>query len=154
MEDKRCFVRHPLCFPLKFKVLENKNYKKSLTKDISEGGLCFLTGQKVDVDTVISMELPVIDKVFKIKAKVVYSCESSDNPNMRQIGVCFLKYADAFKVKLIEQIYLIDEYRSLMSFQKEREVSFMEASSQWSKKYAERFEHLFWKGHAPKDDKK
>ena len=55
-----------------------------------------------------------------------------------------MNYADAFKVKLIEQIYLIEEYRVLRSLQLGRDLSLKEASEEWIKRYSERFKKLYW----------
>ncbi len=70
--------------------------------------------------------------------------KDNEDPKMYNVGVAFYRYSDAFKVKLIEQIYLIDEYRSLRSVQLGRNISFDEASREWIKRYSKRFSELYW----------
>jgi RNase P/RNase MRP subunit p30 len=87
--------------------------------------------------------MPFEDKVFKVMAKVVH-CNKSLDTNLFNVGVSFYRLRDAFKVKLIEQLYLISEYRDLRSVQLGREVSLEEASREWIRRYSERFRRLYW----------
>jgi len=140
--EKRRFIRHLLVNPLEFQIEEDK-YRKSETVDVSEGGLMFMSKTNVTPGTVIRIQMPVYDKIFKIKAKVIHSTDEAST-GLYRVGVSFETYADAFKVKLIEQIYLIEEYRVLRSLQEGRDVSLKEASQEWIKRYSERFEKLYW----------
>ena len=87
--------------------------------------------------------MPLYGKVFHIKARVVHT-EKNYESGLFSIGVEFVTYSDAFKVKLIEQIYLIEEYRELRSLQLGREMTIQEASQEWIKRYSKRFEQLYW----------
>ena len=91
----------------------------------------------------IKLQMPLYGKVFKINAKVVHSAKD-ETTGLYKIGVVFVNYADAFKVKLIEQIYLIEEYRVLRSLQLGKEMTIQEASKEWIKRYSERFQKLYW----------
>jgi hypothetical protein len=88
--------------------------------------------------------MPLQNKVFKVKAKVVHSSKDSENPKFFNVGVAFYRYSDAFKVKLIEQLYLIDEYRILRSLQLGYEITMEKASEEWIKRYSKRFARLYW----------
>ena len=144
MRERRRFVRHPLCYPLEFESAMDKVSDRSDTIDVSEGGLLFLSKYHLTPGKLIVLKLPLQNKIFKVKAKVVHVERSPENPKMYNVGVSFYRYSDAFKVKLIEQIYLIDEYRSLRSLQLGREISFKDASQEWVNRYSERFDRLFW----------
>jgi hypothetical protein len=87
--------------------------------------------------------MPFEDKVFNVLAKVVH-CNKSLDTSLYNVGVSFHRIHDAFKVKLIEQLYLISEYRDLRSIQLGREVSLEEASKEWIRRYSERFRRLYW----------
>lgn len=141
--EKRRFIRHLLVNPLEFQITEKENFQKSETVDVSEGGLLFMSKSDVVAETFILIRMPVYDKVFNIKAKVVHSAKD-ESSGLYRIGVSFETYADAFKVKLIEQIYLIEEYRVLRSLQDGKDVSLKEASQEWIKRYSERFEKMYW----------
>ena len=144
--ERRRFLRHLLVYPLRFQVTEEKeeiSLEKTETVDVGEGGLMFMSKKKVASGTMIRLHMPLYDKVFKIKAKVVHA-EKDKATGLYKIGVAFVTYSDAFKIKLIEQIYLIEEYRDLRSLQLGRELTIQEASREWIKRYSERFEKLYW----------
>ena len=93
--------------------------------------------------TIVQLQMPLYDKVFKIKAKVIHTAKD-ESTRLFRIGIAFVSYSDAFKVKLIEQIYLIEEYRVLRSLQTGKDITVQEASREWIKRYSERFEKLYW----------
>ncbi|NQT32249.1 MAG: PilZ domain-containing protein [Candidatus Omnitrophica bacterium] len=141
-EEKRRYIRHLLVSPLEFQVSDEET-EKTETVNVSEGGLMFISKKYVEPGKKIKLNMPLYDKVFTISAEVVH-CEKEETTKLHRIGVAFVSYADAFKVKLIEQIYLIEEYRELRSLQLGREISLQEASKEWIKRYSERFEKLYW----------
>ena len=143
MVEKRKFIRHLLVSPLEYKVAESDVSGKTETVNVSEGGLLFMAKEEVPEGTNIDIQMPLYEKVFHIKAKVVHSVKDTES-GLHRIGVAFSSYSDAFKVKLIEQIYLIEEYRVLRSLQLGREVTLQEASQEWIKRYSERFKKLYW----------
>ncbi|MDD4956646.1 MAG: PilZ domain-containing protein [Candidatus Omnitrophica bacterium] len=142
-QERRRFIRHLLVNPVEFRIEEDRGYEKTNTLDTSEGGLLFLSKTEVASGTTISLQMPLYDKVFKIRARVVHSTKDEESGLFR-VGVVFVNFSDAFKVKLIEQIYLIEEYRVLRSLQLGRDMTLKEASEEWVKKYSERFQKLYW----------
>lgn len=148
MIERRHFIRHSMCFPLKYKIIEKESDKAgrhipSSTINVSRGGLLFSSKHPVDINTKISVQLPFQNKVFNVKAKVVH-CNKSPETGLYNIGVCFYRYRDAFKIKLIEQMYLIIEYRDLRSIEIGKEMPLRKASEEWIKRYSERFKRLYW----------
>ncbi len=146
--EYRRFIRHPLCLPLSFKVLkegDTKNEKDihSQTINVSLGGLLFPSKCSVDNGSRISISMPFEGKVFHIRAKVV-RCVKSSQKNLYEIAVTFSRPQEAFKVKMIEQIYLIAEYRDLLSLQLGKQISMEEASRKWIKRFSARFSKLYW----------
>lgn len=146
--EHRRFIRHPLSIPLTYKVLKKAQDTdtegvSAITNNISIGGLLFSTKRPIEVGSLIVIKMPFEDKVFNVKSRVVH-CAKSGEAKFYNIGASFYKPYDAFKVKLIEQIYLIAEYRDLRSIQLGREISLEEASKEWVKRYSERFKRLYW----------
>jgi hypothetical protein len=107
------------------------------------GGLLFAARRPVSKGVTILIKMPFENKLFNVKAKVVY-CEKRLETKLHNIGVRFYRLKDVFKVKLIEQFYLISEFRDLMSIQLGKEVSLEEASREWIKRYSARFRRLYW----------
>jgi len=144
MEERRHFIRHPICHPLEFEHAPKKIRERTKTLNISEGGLLFLSRHPLKKDDLIILKMPLQDKIFRVNAKVMHITKDSESPGLFNIGVSFYRYPDAFKVKLIEQLYLIDEYRMLRSLQMGREVTMQEASEEWIRRYSKRFARLYW----------
>ncbi len=87
--------------------------------------------------------MPFEDKLFNVQAKVV-RCVQNAETQLYDIAVSFFRLREAFKVKMIEQIYLISEYRDLLVLQTGKEISLEEASHKWVKRYSNRFKKLYW----------
>ncbi|MDP8266283.1 MAG: PilZ domain-containing protein [Candidatus Aceula meridiana] len=146
--EKRQFIRHPLSLPLSYEVIDSegniiKEKNQSKTDNLSLGGLLFSGKNPVDIDSVILIKMPFEDKLFNVQAKVV-RCVRNAETNIFDIAVSFFRLREAFKVKMIEQIYLISEYRDLLMLQAGEEVSLEEASHKWVKRYSKRFKKLYW----------
>jgi c-di-GMP-binding flagellar brake protein YcgR len=144
MKERRRFVRHPMCYPLAFEYAPRKLWERSHTVDVSQGGLLFLSKRQLKPGRIIILKLPLQNKLFKVRARVVHVKQDSENPRFYDVGVSFYRRTDAFGVKLVEQIYLMDEFRAMRSLELGREVSFKEASLEWVRKYAKKFDEMFW----------
>lgn len=148
VSERRRFIRHPLCFPLTYEVVgiapvKTVTGKKSTTINISMGGILFASKKPVRSGSAIMLKLPFQNKVFNVRAKVVH-CDKSSETNLYNIGASFHRLSAAYKVKLIEQLYLISEFRDLRSIQLGREVTLEKASKEWIERYSERFKRLYW----------
>lgn len=143
-KNRRRFIRHPVCYPLEFEHASKKIIERTKTLNVSEGGLLFLSKHPLRRGEIVILKMPMQNKMFKVKAKVIHSTKDSENTKLFNIGVSFYRYSDAFKVKLIEQLYLIDEYRILRSLQLGYEISMQKASEEWVKRYSKRFARLYW----------
>lgn len=146
--ERRHFIRHPLSLPLTYKIIKPECDKKqkniqSETSDVSMGGLLFPAKHSVEPDSMIAIKMPFENKMFNIKAKVI-RCVNNPETKFYDIAVSFLRFQESFKAKMIEQIYLISEYRDLLSLQLGQEVPLEEASRKWIKRYSERFKRLYW----------
>jgi len=146
--ERRRFIRHPISLPLVYKVIKSGLTQTSEdmpteTRNISIGGLSFPAKKPVKPDSMIAISMPFEDKVFNVKAKVV-RCENNPETKLYDIAVNFFRLHEAFKVKMIEQIYLIAEYRDLLILQSGKDVSLEEASRKWVRRFSKRFKRLYW----------
>lgn len=146
--ERRHFIRHPLSLPLTYKVInpglgQSREDMRAQTSNVSVGGLLFPGKRSVEPNSMIAIKMPFEDKMFNIKAKVV-RCVNNPETKLYDIAVSFFRLHEAFKAKMIEQIYLISEYRDLLILQSGKEVSLAEASRKWIKRYSERFKRLYW----------
>ena len=147
--ERRHFIRHPLSLPLAYRVIKpglskgRDDNMRSETINVSIGGLLFPAKHPVEPNSMIAIKMPFEDKIFNIKAKVL-RCVNNSETKFYDIAVSFYRLNEAFKAKMIEQIYLIAEYRDLLTLQSGKEVSLEEASRKWIKRYSERFKRLYW----------
>ncbi|MCX5716587.1 MAG: PilZ domain-containing protein [Candidatus Omnitrophica bacterium] len=145
--ERRHFIRHPMCFPLSYRILksEQNNHKEESSRslNVSVGGLLFSARHPVHQNSEIFLKIPFQDKTFNVKARVI-RCEKDLETRLFNVGVRFFKVSDAFKAKLIEQLYLISEFRDLRCVQLGRDVSLEEASQEWIKRYSKQFKKLYW----------
>jgi hypothetical protein len=144
MKERRHFIRHPICYPLEFEHAPKNISEKTKALNVSEGGLLFLSRYALKRGDSIVLKMPLASKVFRVKARVMHVSKDRDNRSLYNIGVSFFSYSDAFKVKLVEQLYLIDEYRILRSLQLGYEITMQKASEEWIKRYSKRFARLYW----------
>ena len=146
--ERRHFIRHPVSLPLVYKVIhpglgQSREDLRAQTSNVSVGGLLFPGKHSVRPNSMIAIQMPFEDKVFNVKAKVI-RCVNNPETRLYDIAVSFFRFHEAFKAKMIEQIYLISEYRDLLILQSGKEVSLAEASRKWVKRYSERFKRLYW----------
>lgn len=133
-----------MCYPLEVEYAPKRVMERSRTVDVSQGGLLFSSKRRLKTGKHIILKLPLQNKLFRVQAKVVHVRKDTENSKMYNVGVSFLRKSDAFEVKLVEQIYLMDEYRMLRSLQLGRDITFKDASLEWIKRYAKKFDSMFW----------
>ena len=107
------------------------------------GGLLFAAKRPTKLGSVIVIKMAFQDKIFNVRSKVVY-CSKNPETRLYNMGVKFYRIHDAFKVKLIEQLFLISEFRDLQSMKLGHEISLEQASREWIKRYSDRFSRLYW----------
>jgi len=137
-KERRQFFRHPISVPIRLRVATHERLLTSSSSDISLGGLNFSWSKKLPKGTLIDITIPVKERFFDVKAKVVYSKEDKKTARFRT-GVSFTDFPSAFKARLAEEVLQILEYRKMISRELGHEVSEEEAASKWVRDYASRF---------------
>jgi len=146
--ESRNFIRHPVYLPLSYNIVEKslkKNSKsiRAKTTNVSLGGLLFPSKRPVGPKSRIVIKMPFENKVFNVKAQVVRCIQNSET-KLYDIAVNFSKAQEAFKAKMIEQIYQIAGYREMLRVQSGKDISMEEASRRWVDLYSARFKSLYW----------
>ena len=146
--ERRRYIRHAMSFPLTYRIRKTKSrvsHKEghSRTINIGRAGLLFPAKHSAKKGAIIRITMPFQDKAFKVNAKVIH-CSQDSKTKFYNIGVSFQNPSDAFRVRLIEQMYLISEFRDLRIAQLKRDVTLQEASEEWIKKYSRSFERVYW----------
>ena len=137
-KEKRQFFRHAVNVPIQLKMEKHGDSYLSESKDISLGGLSFIWPSRISKGSLLTISIPVKEKVFDLKVRVAYSTGYKKS-NQYRTGVSFLSSPDAFKAKLAEEVLQIIEYQKSVSRELGCELSEEEAAHRWINKYADKF---------------
>lgn len=97
--------------------------------------------KKLTKGTLLDLTIPVKEKMFELRAKVVF-CREDRRTAHYSTGVTFVDFPSAFKARLAEEVLQILEFRKSVSGRTGREISEEEAASQWVREHAARFPDL------------
>ncbi len=141
--EKRRYPRHPISSPVRYHPVEkSKSVNGSITVDISEGGICFLSGDFIPRGAEVQFSIPVTNQVFQILGKTTYST-LLPNIHFYRTGVEFQNVPDSYKKKLTEEISQVREYQKTLSDQLGYEISEKEAAVRWTNDCAKHFSISF-----------
>ena len=135
--DRRNFLRHPINVPLLVSA-SKKAPQSPQCLNVSQGGLSFLSTEKLNKGLPVRITIPVKDKRFKIKAEVVYS-RKDGRTGFFITGVCFADYSSAFQAKLAEEMLEILDFRKKLSAEMGHEISEEEAAQKWIGQFSKYF---------------
>ena len=90
--NKRRFPRLDLDLPVRYKIRGYSDFGSSVTKDISIGGLRFITDRYIKPLTDIMLEIDILSRTISSIAKVKWS-QSLPHSNRYQIGLEFIELA-------------------------------------------------------------
>ena len=133
-QDRRAFIRHPADIPIEIETLPGK--PTSRVADISYGGLAFLSGEPQAIGTPLHVRIPGAETALDARALVAW-CQSEGDAY--RIGVRFETPEDAYRSRLLEQIFAIERFREEMTRAEGREIPRDEAAREWIKRHASQF---------------
>lgn len=132
----RQYIRHPAEVPIEYRVLGVDHAKSNVLKNISQGGLCFNADQQLEPGAGIRLRIPVQDPPFEVVGVVRWCRPVRDGYD---VGVEFADAADAFAVRMVEQVCHIEQYRSEVLKTEGRKLSGEQAAAEWIQRYAKEF---------------
>jgi hypothetical protein len=133
---KRKFYRHAAGIPIEIALNELVANEKEYLVNISRGGLCFRAAAEVTAGTPIRIRVPLTRPVFETAAHVAWCRRNGD---IYEVGVSFDNQEDPLKIRMVEQICDIEEYKKYLSERECRLVTSEEAALEWIRKYAATF---------------
>lgn len=137
----RRHVRHVTGIPVEVKIEYQQNYQASddTITNISLGGLCFIANDRLDIHEAIQVRFPVLDENTSIDGKVVW-CNKTERGY--EVGLEFNDAEEVERLKMIEQICQIENFRKNVEQQHGRKLSSEEAAREWISRYAGDFSAL------------
>jgi PilZ domain len=131
----RSFIRHPTDIPIEIR-FEDQSCKHQSLHDVSSGGLCFQYPEALPVGGIFNVHIALTSPPFDACCRVVW-CQA--DVGVWQVGVEFLDQEDLFRLRMVEQICHIEQYRAAVRASQGRALSSHEAAIEWIEKYAESF---------------
>jgi hypothetical protein len=135
----RAYIRHPADVPIEFSpvadVAELESVK-SVTQDISVGGLSFSSNQRLSVGSIVKITIPIVEPPFEAEAKVIW-CLS--RPDRFEAGIEFTSEQDAYTARMVEQVCHIEHYRMWVQEVEGRTLDGEHAAEEWIGKFAQDF---------------
>ena len=113
--DHRRFYRHPIKCPIQVREAAVDQAERLESVNISEGGLCFFCEHSLRPETSIEVDIPIREKFFHLRARVVYSQEDTQT-SLYKTGVTFEDSDSLFKAKLAEEILAIEKFRGSLTW--------------------------------------
>jgi len=137
----RKYIRHPTDVPIEFSVAEGGavQHQHQRLQNVSLGGLSFFVKQKLALDTIINISIPVIQPEFQVKGKVIWCYEWDD---AWELGVELLDPEEAYLTRMVEQICHIEHYKREVWMREGRRISAEEAAREWIDQHAADFPNI------------
>ncbi len=131
----RRFIRHPSDIPISYSVDESTEYNDHL-KDISHGGLCFLSESPLKTGSTIHIEIGIENNPFGADGEVAW-CRPENS--VYSVGVAFKDGSTQFGVRMAEQVCHIEQYRKIVLRDEGRTLNSEDAAKEWIEKHAADF---------------
>ena len=130
----RQFIRHPSDVPIEIRCVADSGYVGRCTKNVGFGGLAFLSDTAIEPETIVALRIHCLRPVFEVVAARVAWCKNEGG--QYAVGVQFLDSEVAFRVRMVEQVCHIENYRRDVEQREGRTLTTEEAAKECIKRYA------------------
>lgn len=132
----RNYIRHPTSIPIQISAGEHDS-TRVLVNNLSAGGLSFFTNIPVKVGSVVDLMIPCVIPDYQGEGVIVW--RRSQEPEGFEVGVRFANDDEYFRVRMVEQVCQIEEYRQQLA-DIGRHLSTEEAAREWIARFAADFD--------------
>lgn len=132
----RAFIRHPTDIPIQVVESTRPPNGKSSLRNLSLGGLAFISAKPHARGQLVRVSVPEIDAQFQATCRVVW-CHT--HPDGYEVGAQFMAGDDLFRLRMVEQVCHIEQYRRQIAAREGRHLSTNEAAQEWIREHAEDF---------------
>ena len=134
---EREYIRHPANIPIKVMSRQSPKQLNFELNNVSEGGLSFRSPKPYSIGSIVTIKIDSLKPVFKVMG-VVQWCRMATGSSY-EMGVKFLDQQDAYRVRMVEQICHIEEYRQQQAQESGRRMTKNEASFEWIEQFGSDF---------------
>lgn len=132
----RTYIRHPTSIPIQV-CAGGGEESRVRVRNLSAGGLCFITDKPVKVGTLVEFDIPVTKPDYHGRGVIVWRREQSSKSY--EVGVRFTSDDEFFRTRMVEQVCQIEDYRQRVAL-KGRQLSSEEAALEWIERYSASFD--------------
>ena len=132
----RTYIRHPTSIPIQVCAGGDEDSRVRV-RNLSAGGLCFITDKPVKVGTLVEFDIPVTKPDYHGRGVIVWRREQSSNSY--EVGVRFTSDDEFYRTRMVEQVCQIEDYRQRLAL-KGRQLSSEEAALEWIERYSANFD--------------
>lgn len=134
--EKRRFVRHPVCVPLEYVILQGGGERRDqMSRDLSRNGISFPCTAPPPVGARLLIRIRVGGTLFEVEGMVVRIAKEERG---YLVGVAFDSTRAWYRARMVEQICHIEAWRK-EQVEKGRRLSFAQAAEEWIRKKASSF---------------
>jgi len=132
----RSFIRHPAEIPIEIHGDVPTVDVPCHSHDVSLGGLAFAAKQALLPGDIVEVCISCVSPVFESRARVAWCHDCGQE---YELGVEFLDPDDAFRLRMVEQVCYIEQYKNAVEKEDGRQLSAEEAAAEWIAKFAGEF---------------
>ena len=132
----RQFIRHPSDIPIEYNLVDVVEHTEESLMNISEGGLCFRSKDPIDSGSAIHIKISIHKPEFEAKGIVVWCRRTNGHYD---VGVSFSDTHTEFRVRMVEQVCYIEQYKKEVLEKEGGVLSGKEAAFEWIEKHANSF---------------
>ena len=131
----RNYIRHPTSIPIHVSAGTHST-AQVMVNNLSAGGLCFFTDIPVKVGSVVDLMIPCVLPDYHGEGVIVW--RRSEQQGF-EVGVRFANDDEFFRVRMVEQVCQIEEYRQQLA-DIGRNLTTEEAALEWINRFAADFD--------------
>ena len=130
----RNYIRHPTSIPIAISGEQRVNVKAN---NLSAGGLCFFTDIPVRVGALVDLSISSVKPDYKGEGVIVW--RRGLRPSGYEVGVRFANDDEYFRLRMVEQVCQIENYRQQL-MEVGRSLTSEAAALEWIERFAADFD--------------
>jgi hypothetical protein len=119
--------------PIEFRLEQAPDVGSLALTNVSCGGLAFHSDQALPPGRFVRIRIAVVRPPFEGRARVAWCRREGAHFG---VGVTFVEDVDRFRLRMVEQLCYIEQYKRQVLAQEGRELSGQEAALEWIARHA------------------
>jgi hypothetical protein len=138
----RSYIRHPSDMPIEYQVV-NEDHDAGASQErlnnVSVGGISFSSSREIVPGTLLTIRIPTVEPGFEARVQVAW-CQPDGGGFI--VGLTFVESDDLFRVRMVEQLCQIEQYKAAVLAGEGRQLDGEQAAREWIRKFAHRFQRF------------